>query len=338
MSGQWPPEWGEPDWEDQETDQAMANSDGTVSDGTGEEDSQLAAVTAALAAFPMPVMPESVETRIAAALAAEAASRATGGAATRAPITTSSFEPDEHVLDRSRPRSVPPRRRRLQLRTAPAAASALVLVLLGVFGYALSQAGSSSNSSASSGAAVAAPSAAASASRPMFGAAGTEKSSALRPPARDLRPLSLGGKRPVFVVTLTGTSYQPGTVNEQLRQLDTALHGSSVNQNSGNGTVPSPSPSSPAFSASASGSGSAAPPATTAAAAPASTSPTYAPAPSLAGCVLKLTGGVPPRSVEYATYQDTPVYVIVGADRAWIVRVGCTASNPSVIATESLQG
>jgi hypothetical protein len=337
MSGQWPPEWGEPDWDDQEPDAAMANSDGTVSDGTGEDDSELAAVTAALAAFPMPGMPESVAARITAAIAAEAATRATGGAAAKEPITTSSFEPEAHVLDRSRPRSVPPRRRRLQLRAAPAAASALVAVLLGVFVYALSQAGFSSGSSGSIAASEPSAAASASAAAPAMGNYG-EKSSAIHPPALDLRPLS--GKQTAFVVTVTRTNYEPGTVDEQLRQTATAtaLHGGSQSQSSGNGGVASPSPSSPAFSVSASGSAPVGVPASTAPASSSAAPPTFAPAASLSGCVLKLTGGVSPRSVEYATYQGTPVYVIVGTDRAWIVSVGCTASNPSVIATVSLQG
>ena len=56
-----------------------------------------------------------------------------------------------------------------------------------------------------------------------------------------------------------------------------------------------------------------------------------APSQSLAGCVLRLTGNVPPSLVDRATYQGKPAYVIAVPDRAWVVGLGCTASNPAQI-------
>jgi hypothetical protein len=40
--------------------------------------------------------------------------------------------------------------------------------------------------------------------------------------------------------------------------------------------------------------------------------------------------------VDRATYQSQPVYVIAVPDKAWVVGVGCTASDPGLITTVGL--
>ena len=61
-----------------------------------------------------------------------------------------------------------------------------------------------------------------------------------------------------------------------------------------------------------------------------------APSAQLAGCVLHLTGQERPSLVDRATYQGKPAYVIAVANWAWVVRTGCTASNPELIASVGL--
>src|ERR1700726_1469956 len=77
MSGQWPPEW-----EDQEEESSAAADQLDT-----EAEARLSEVAAYLASVPVPVLPDAVETRINAALAAEAAgSRALGPAPARARV------------------------------------------------------------------------------------------------------------------------------------------------------------------------------------------------------------------------------------------------------------
>src|ERR1700728_1967321 len=72
MSGQWPPEWGDPD-------------DGQLDDGlpdqghsdAGHSELELSEVSSFLASVRSPALPASFEARISAAIAAEAAARAT---------------------------------------------------------------------------------------------------------------------------------------------------------------------------------------------------------------------------------------------------------------------
>ena len=61
-----------------------------------------------------------------------------------------------------------------------------------------------------------------------------------------------------------------------------------------------------------------------------------APSAQLAGCVTHLTGHVPPRLVDRATYQGKPAYVIAVTNWAWVVGTGCTASNPELMASVGL--
>src|ERR1700677_1249674 len=65
MSGQWPPEWEDPDdGFPEETDQTDT-----------EADARLSELAAYLASVPAPALPDAVEARISAALAAESATR-----------------------------------------------------------------------------------------------------------------------------------------------------------------------------------------------------------------------------------------------------------------------
>ncbi len=308
MSRQWPPEWGEPDWEDQDQEDTAADSD-----AADQEHPESAAVIAALAALPMPALPDAVETRITTALAAEAAARATGTAAATEPTAA-------RTLDTSQPRSRAPRRRKRRLRPVAAVAPAVAALLIGGFAYLLTLGGVSSSVS---GPALAPASAG---RAPLPAAEPANGSSALRLPAGDLRSLA-PGERPVFVVTVTGTRYQQATLAPQLRQA-LATSRNPANAASAPSSGPSaatsvPSPASGPYSAASSAS---------------SARGVFAPSKTLAGCVLRVTGKVVPTLVEYATYQGKPVYVIVLPDRAWIVGVGCTASDPKVIVSVSLAG
>jgi hypothetical protein len=60
------------------------------------------------------------------------------------------------------------------------------------------------------------------------------------------------------------------------------------------------------------------------------------PSRSLIGCVMHLTGDIPPEFVDRATYQSEPVYVIVVPDEAWVVGIGCTAAQPALITSVRL--
>lgn len=64
----------------------------------------------------------------------------------------------------------------------------------------------------------------------------------------------------------------------------------------------------------------------------------FTPPPGLAGCALHVTGGAVPAVVDRATYQGTPAYIIAVPTRAWVVGLGCTASDPELIVSVSLAG
>lgn len=262
----------------------------------------LAAVSRVLASVPAPLMPEAVESRITAALAAEAATRqaaspAAAGAAGAAGAADS-------------PAASGQRSRRLRLvrsdkshsrgfRPAMAAVSAAACLLLVGFGYLLSRTGSSSSSSPASAAAP--PSAAAATA----GAAGHATAGSAAQPsgsASALGPLYSQGAIP-FLVTRTSTDYQQATLAAQVR--------GELNRRS--------KPSETGSQASASTGG-------------------LPPSQSLVGCVLHVTGRVLPKLVDQATYDGKAAYVIAVSDHAWVVGPSCTASNPDVIASVVLPG
>lgn len=159
---------------------------------------QLAAVTATLASAPDPAMPDSVERRIMAALAAETPLATEASPATKPQQST---EVARGTAPR-RPGGRRPGSRGRWLRPAMlASAAAACLVLFGgVYGIAHLSSGSSSSSAASSAAGHAASSAAAGAEAPVR-----------------LEPGNGAQQPATFAVTASGTSYQPATLAEQVR-------------------------------------------------------------------------------------------------------------------------
>src|ERR1700723_887917 len=100
MSGQWPPEWDDPD--DGRSDAELPDQGNSDS---GHSDLELSGVTSFLASVTRPALPSSFEARISAAIAAEAAARAgtePGAAADPAgPLTAGAGADDAKDTDRS---------------------------------------------------------------------------------------------------------------------------------------------------------------------------------------------------------------------------------------------
>lgn len=207
MSGQWPPDWEDPD--------------GDVGADDKQADARLSEVTAYLAAAPHPVLPDAVEARISAAIAAEAANRTAapaGGGRTLGP---------------------PPRRPKVRRRrrfTVRAVSSAAVCLVIAGFGYLLTQAGgsSSSSSAASAASAEAAPAAGtttahASVVPSAFRAAGEPLPAAAEPSAR----ASASAATP-FSVTSRGDVYQKSSLISEVREQLQAGSNASFGSSSGN--------------------------------------------------------------------------------------------------------
>lgn len=331
MSGQWPPGWDDPD-----------DVPGAADQQDAEAEAGLSEVAAYLASVPAPVMPGSVEARISAALAVESASRAgivpssgtvegdgtpeankavksdaAVGLRVLGPVPARAARARARARARVLERGAPgPRGRRDprkvlgQFVLGPLA----VCLLIGIIALGLSRGGSSSSSSGASvaGAPVLVPAAGASASS----APASSAASSAAAPAATSAP-SAGG----FVVTKSGTRYQQATLARQAHAQVLAARARE--------SLSTQAPSASASSAPASASG-------------ASTSGgavfDLVPGSVLRGCVLTVTGGVPPELVDRATYQGTPAYVIASASHVWVVGLGCTAARPQVIASEPLAG
>jgi len=136
-----------------------------------------------------------------------------------------------------------------------------------------------------------------------------------------------GAQRTAFVVTDSKTAYEKAT-------LGTQVVGSGDVGTGGPGPGAGAGPSGgPGAGAGAGGTG---PGPTGAAGRGAAVGVRVAPSRALVGCVLHLTGDVPPKFVVRATYQSEPVYVIAVADEAWVVGIGCTASRPALITSVKL--
>jgi hypothetical protein len=288
MSGHWPPEWDDPEEEFPEgADQADT-----------EAEARLSEVSAYLASVPAPVLPDAVESRISAALAAEAATRAerpapADGARNLGPA------PARARVRRRRGGDGP--RRRFRVRPQVVGGSLVTCLLLAVLGFALSHASFSSSSSSASAGSAAAPAAGEASSAAASSAAGAGAvPSAAAPGAQHAETGSS------FVVTVSGTRYQHATLAEQVR---TRLGAGGTHATFGT-TVP-------AASASA-------------------TSTAAAPSPALRGCVLQLTEGVPPRLVDRATYEGESAYIIASSSRVWVVEPGCTAAKTEVVTSVPL--
>jgi len=291
MSGHWPPEWEDPEEElSAGTDQLDADAE-----------ARLSRVAAYLASVPVPALPEAIESRISAALAAEAASRADQAAVPAGQAAAP--EDGTRKLGPSRGR-VPVRRHRrsdrprLDFRSRPlAAAGALVAcLLLSGLGYAIAH--STTGSTYSSAPPVAGSAASNAAAGPESGSSATSSAAGAAPgPAAGYSSAS-------FTVTASGTKYQQATLPEQVRAKLTAHAG----QEASGGAIPS------------------------------AASTVAVPSPALRGCVLHLTGGAPPRLVDRATYQGEPAYVVASSTRVWVVGLGCTAAKTELIVSVALAG
>jgi hypothetical protein len=157
-------------------------------------------------------------------------------------------------------------------------------------------------------------------------------------PARPGRQAGAGTHTTDFMVTNTGTRYRKSTLPTQVRDR----LASQVNIQAVHPAQPTSGPAPTAWPGTL--------PPTTApypfgvpgvsfpASTPNSITPAIAVAPSrsLVGCVMHLTGDIPPAFVDRATYQSQPVYVIAISDEAWVVGIGCTAAQPALITSVNL--
>ena len=291
MSGQWPPGWEDPEEEFPE------GADQTDT----EAEPRLSEVAAYLASVPVPVMPDAVETRIDAALAAEAAgSRAPGPPPARARVHSvrgHSVRRDKVKRDSVRRDSDDGRSRRdlLLRRPVVAAGSLVVCLLLAGLGFTLARGGSPGPSPAAAPAAGTSSSFPATSSAAGSSAAGSSAAAAAPAPRASSREPQNAGSESSFLVTASGTKYQRATLAGQAR----ARSASSASAGTAVGTTPSA---------------------------------------ALRGCVLHLTGGATPRLVDRATYQGEPAYVVVGSTRVWVVGLGCTAAKTELIVSVALAG
>lgn len=349
MSGQWPPEWDDPEDLPGEGDQQDTETQAGLSE-----------VAAYLASVPAPAMPGSVEARISAALAVEAAARAGIAAPASGDASRDGFaqpdgiaQPDgtipseaaagARVLgpapararvrrggahERRREREVrkiyKPRRQRdaREVLGKFVIGPLAVVLLIVIVALGLSRVGSSSSSSAPS--LGLAPQAAGAANSAAAANGGSGRSSAASgafaapvPASSAAASAAASGSAsaPDFAVIETGTRYQQATLAQQAQAKVLAAQA----RKSGPTSVPSASTSS----------------------APAGTSAalsSLAPTAQLRACVLKVTGGVLPELVDRATYQGTPAYIIATSSRVWVVGLGCTAARPQVIVSLPLAG
>src|SRR3984957_12592175 len=240
MSGHWPPEWDDPD----------DDIPGEAGKPDTEAEARLSEVSVFLASVPAPPMPGSVEARISAALAVEAASRAgiaarTDGAAQAHRTAPAKETAGPRVLGpvpaqrdgaqagararvlRRGARGQRDRRRALgQFVLGPL----IVCLLLAGIGFGLSRAGSSSSSSSANslaGAPAAGPAAAgagsqfgpgepsASSAAPASTSAAAAATSAPSAAASATSAPAATGTSAGFVVSATGTRYQQATLAQQ---------------------------------------------------------------------------------------------------------------------------
>jgi hypothetical protein len=302
MSGHWPPDWEDPEEEfSAEADQLDT-----------EAEARLSEVAAYLASVPVPAMPDAVESRISAALAAEAAAPADRAAAPPDGAPPDGAPKDAAPADGARKlgpsRRAPVRRHRrgdrprrgFRVRPLTAAGALVACLLLSGLGYAIAH--STTGSTFSNAAPAAAPTASSAASS---AAAGSGSRSSANSSSAGVAPEPAAGNTSTsFSVTASGTKYEQATLPEQVRAKLTVQHG----QEAPGGAVPS------------------------------AASTAAAPSPALRACVLHLTGGTPPRLVDRATYQGEPAYVVAGSTRVWVVGLGCTAAKTELIVSVALAG
>jgi hypothetical protein len=304
MSGEWPPDWEDPD--EVFPDQA---------DQLDEEASaRLSAVSAYLASAPAPVMPDSVRARISAAIAAEAAARPQGSA-----VPVDNAQPVDNPAAAGNPPppagSRPPGDNPQPVDNRPAGDTSPpgAAVPARTLGPAPARARVRRRLSARTFL-VAGPVLVVClffagigyllSRSPLDSSSSSAASSMAAGPAA-------GSAEPPFTLTESGVNYQPATLAGQVRAELTRTPSAGA---------PEPAGSS---SSAARSSATAGQPVT----------------PQLRGCVLHFTNGAAPKLVDQATYnQGTPVYVIASATRVWVVGLGCTATDPELIASVPLAG
>ncbi len=349
MSGQWPPEW-------EDSDTGLPDE---WTDADAGLDPEASAVTLFLASVPAPVLPASFEARISAAIAAEATARA--GGASAAPGIAAAGTDDAKTTDRSSAQEVSPaaaesgpatsarrrrrrasstsrsaaaksrpagsrpggRRRRLRLPSSGMTATLVVFLVIAGFVVLITKISGGSNTSSGSysfGTPAQGTASAASGASGAHAAGGNDRTF----PYEGNVSQAAGQ----FAVLESGTHYHQATLARQVREQLSALVTPAASAQSPTALTPnSSSPTAePASSSSASAASSASAPAKTALGTP------------LAGCVLHLTNGKPPRLVDKATYDGVAAYIIATSSRVWVVRRDCTAADPHQITSVSLSG
>jgi hypothetical protein len=354
MSGQWPPDWEDPD--DGHADAGLPDGEHP---GAGHSDLELSELTSFLASVHSPALPASFEARISAAIAAEAAARATTGSAAApepagAPTadtgagdakgTVRSANPEEFspaaaaggsaTSARRRPRrgtrtpgnaagapgpgnSRPDnRRRRLRMPSLQAASWVLVCCLaLTGFGFLVSHGGGSSSSSSE-----AASASSGQAPSPAGGTAGLPNGRSQPEHAGDEPSAASSASAAIgYLVYSTGTAYNRSTLASQVqgKLITFGLAGLTPTTPANSASATVPADSAPASSSSVSG-------------AP--------PSPQLSGCVSAVTDGVAPSLVDKGSYDGIPAYIIVAPTQVWVVRLGCTAAHTELIVRVPLKG
>ena len=357
MSGQWPPEWEDPD--DERPDAGLP--DGQRPDD-GHSDLELSEVTSFLASVHSPALPASFEARISAAIAAEAAARAASepraAAEPGGPLTAAAGAGGAKDTDRSgNPEEFPPvataggrstparrrpfrgsrgsrsagaasgprgsrpggGRRRLRMPSMQAAGWTLVCVLvLAGFGFLVTRGGGSSSSSQAESSPASQPTA--SAAGPAGKQPDTEHAAGTLPEAAASASSAAGsaaGPRAGFLVYSTGVAYQRSTL---AGQVQAELDSPALGgRGPSNATATAPAPSASASAASSSVGGA-------------------VPSAQLSGCVSEVTGGAAPSLVDKASYDGTPAYIIAVPTRVWVVGRGCTAADTQLIVQAPLKG
>jgi hypothetical protein len=279
----------------------------------------LAAVSTILASVPAPPMPDDITARIEAALAAEAASRASSPAvpAARGPVPAAPGR--DGVTRRAAVRK--PKiwsggwlRSPVTLRVA--AGAAVAAVVLGGGFAAIRLAGSTGTGTAGTSAPEGSGTAA---GRGAAGAA-AQSPNTVAPAARPAPTLTYqaGGRSRPFTVLTSSADLGPGTLAREVGRL--VLGGRTGAQQS---TLASPRPSADRRAASG--------------------IPGFAPA-ALEGCVTRVADNGRVRLVQTGRYQGQQAAIIAvsppggGPIRIWVVGTGCSATSSDVITQMALPG
>ena len=374
MSGQWPPEWQDPDWEDSD---AGLPDEWTADEAELGQDASL--VASFLSSTPSPVLPAAFEARISAAIAAEASARADGvvsaaAASTAAAPTGTEVEPvaaepvdpwtasaaadDAKTTDRSISPELSPttaesgaataarhRRRRASAGSGRAAGNS---------GPAGSRPGGRRRRFRMPSPAVGGPlvvlliiagfalvfanlgGSSATYSGTSGLASGVTASSAASAGTRTAEGGAFGASAPEHESNQSATNTQrlAFSVTESGTSFHQATLVTQVREQLNGLFGPGATPA-----ASSSASTSASAPVPSAVSSASGTSPATVKAqPALAGCVSRVTDGVTPTLVDKGTYDGIPAYVIAIPSHVWVVKLGCTAADPMQITSASLSG